>query len=208
MLPDCWESDRQSVAFTPSAATVVDLTQLRRLEAEERWGEAADLLRGEFLEGLALDDNPEFENWLLGERERWRGHAEMVLGRVIEGHARRGQYTDALRHAQRLLQMAPWDERAHRRIMRFLAWSGQRGAALRQFELCQTALWEELAVEPAAETVALFEPIQAGELDLPPQLPAFLSDEKPRHAHQRPALCRPGDRIGPIGRVLEWGAGR
>ncbi len=186
MLPNCWTIDHHSVAFTPSPSLTIDLDQFAELQARERWREAADLLGGEFLEGLALDDNPEFENWVLGERERWRACAETVLRRVIEAHARRGQYTDALRHAQRLLQMAPWDEGTHRGVMRFLAWTGRRGAALRQFELCQTALREELAVEPAAETVALFERIQAGELDLPPQLPAFLSDEKPRHAHQRP----------------------
>lgn len=79
ILPDCWELNRQSVAFIPSANTIVDLYKLLQLEEQERWGEAAKLLGGEFLEGLYLDHNPEFENWLLGERERWRGRAETVL---------------------------------------------------------------------------------------------------------------------------------
>ena len=186
ILPNCWESDHQAVAFLPSANTIVDLYQLPQLEAGERWGEAAELLGGEFLEGLYLDGNAEFENWLLGERERWRRRAETVLRRVIEGHSRRGQYPDALHHAQRLLQLAPWDEETHRQIMRFLAWTGQRGAALRQFESCKRALREELDVEPASETIALCQQIQAGKLDLPPQLPAFLSGEKARHEYERP----------------------
>jgi DNA-binding SARP family transcriptional activator len=156
ILPDCWELDHQEVTFAPSAGTIVDLYQLLELEARERWGEAADLLGGEFLEGLSLDHNPEFENWLLAERERWRRRAERVLRRIIEGHTRRGRYTDALHHAQRLLQLAPWDEETHRQIMRFLAWTGQRGAALRQFESCKRALREELDVAPASETVALY----------------------------------------------------
>ena len=70
--------------------------------------------------------------------------------------------------------------------MRLLAWTGQRGAALRQFETCKRALWEELGVELAGETITLYQQIQAGKLDLPPQLPAFLTEEKARHEFERP----------------------
>ena len=58
------------VAFKPSADIVVDLYQLLQLSAQERWGEATDLLGGEFLEGLNLNHHAEFENWLLSEQER------------------------------------------------------------------------------------------------------------------------------------------
>jgi adenylate cyclase len=186
ILPGCWEMDRQAVAFVPSADVAVDLYTVSQLEAEDRWGEAAELLGGDFLEGLSLDDNLEFENWLLGERERWRGRAEAVLTRLIEGQTRRGQYADALRHTRRLLQLMPWNEKAHRRAMRLLAWTGQRGAALRQFETCKQTLWEELGVPPAGETTALRQQIQAGDLDLPPQLPTFLTEEGARHKADRP----------------------
>jgi len=186
ILPGCWELDRQAVRFVPSANVEVDLDTFLQLEAEERWQEAADLLGGQFLEGLSLCDNLEFENWLLGERERWQGRAEAVLARVIEGHVLRGRYTDALRYARRLLQIAPWNEVAHRQAMRLLAWMGQRGAALRQFEACQRALWEQVGVEPSRETAILYQQIEAGELDLPPQLPTFLTEEGARHEVHRP----------------------
>ena len=186
ILPDCWQIDRQAVAFTPAANTVVDLYQLLRLEARKSWEEAAELLGGEFLEGLNLDDTSEFESWLLTERELWRRRAEVTLRRVVEGNIRRGRYTGALHHAQRLLRLAPWDESTHRQIMRLLAWTGQRSAALRQFEICKKAMREHLDVEPALETIDLYRHIQAGQLDLPPQLPAFLTEEKPRHGFERP----------------------
>jgi tetratricopeptide (TPR) repeat protein len=70
--------------------------------------------------------------------------------------------------------------------MRLLAWTGQRGAALRQFETCKRALWEELGVGPAGETTVLCQQIQAGKLDLPPQLPAFLTEDGARHEPDRP----------------------
>jgi DNA-binding SARP family transcriptional activator/tetratricopeptide (TPR) repeat protein len=185
ILPDCWEASRQAVALAPTANTSVDIYELPQLEEQERWEEAAELLGGEFMEGLYLDDNAEFENWLLGERERWRRRSETVLRRVSEVHQRRGRYTEALQQTQRLLQLAPWDEEAHRQGMRLLAWTGQQGAARRQFEHCKQALWEELAVEPAPETITLYQEIQSGKLDLPPQLPAFLTAERARHAFER-----------------------
>ena len=186
ILPDSWKLDRQAVAFVPSTDTTVDIFMLLELERQDRWGEAAELLSGEFLEGLYLDHNAEFEHWLLIERESWRGRAEAILSRVIEGSTRRGRYTNALSQNQRLLQFAPWNERAHQQAMRLLVWTGQRGAALRQFEACRRALREELDIEPEDETIDLYRQIQAGKLDLPPQLPAFLTEEIARHEFERP----------------------
>jgi predicted ATPase/DNA-binding SARP family transcriptional activator len=185
ILPECWHLERHAVAFIPSPDSTVDIYKLLDMEADERWMEAVDLLGGEFLEGLYLEDNLEFENWLLAERERWRRWSEAVLTRVSEDHTRRGQYADALRHSQRLLQFTPWDEHVHRRVMQLLAWTGQRGAALRQFEICKQVLWEELGVEPSTDTISLYQHIRAGELDFPPQLPAFLTGEGARHPVDR-----------------------
>jgi len=183
ILPDCWVIDRQTVAFFPSANTIVDIDELVELEAQECWGRAATLLGGEFLEGLILDDNAEFENWLLSERERWRGYSAGVLRQVIDEHLRRGQYSGALLYAQRLLQSSAWDEVAHQYVMRLLAWTGQRSAALRQFEICKQMLREELGIDPSEETIALHQQIQAGDLKLPPQLPGFLTEESARHEY-------------------------
>jgi len=185
VLPCCWESDRHKVTFIPSADTFVDIYQLLKLKKLECWGEASELLNGEFLEGLYLDHNTAFENWLLAERERWRRYSEEILKRLIEGHIRRGQYTEALDQSQCLLQFSPWNETAHRNVMRLLALTGKRGAALRHFEVCKSVLRDELDVEPADETVALYQKILAGKLELPPQLPAFLTDERARHAYKK-----------------------
>jgi len=191
ILPDCWVMDRQKVSFVPELDTKVDLYTILELVDQERWQEASDLIRGDFLEGLYLDNNAEFELWLLSERDRWRICSEDVLGRLIQSHTRRGRYTIALQHAQQLLQLAPWNEKTHRLLMQLLAWTGKRGAALRQFEQCRQVLDEELNGTPAEETVILYRKIQAGELDLPPQLPAFLTSEKARHeARERPFVGR------------------
>lgn len=182
VLPDCWDVDHLAVAFAPSANTTVDIYSLLELEGHRRWEQAADLLGGEFLEGFDPEDNVELEKWLLAERRSWRGRAEGILTKVTKGHIRRGRYSDGLRFALRLLQLAPWNEEAHRQVMQLLAWTGQRGGALRHFEACKSTLQEELGVEPSEETINLYQKIYAGELDPPPQVPAFLAAERARHA--------------------------
>ncbi|MFN2181747.1 MAG: ATP-binding protein [Candidatus Promineifilaceae bacterium] len=183
VLPDCWDTDRRAVSFVPSASTIVDIYELEELDRSGRWGEATEILGGEFLEGFYLDKNPDFEMWLTAERERWRHLAERVLRRLMEGYSRRGRYNDALHLGRRLVQLAPWDEESHRQLMRLYSWTGQRSAALRHFESCKEALRIELDVEPSSEMIALYQQIQDRSLDLPPQLPAFLTREKARHSY-------------------------
>jgi DNA-binding SARP family transcriptional activator len=160
MLPNCWQADRLQLQFVPSEETAVDLDTIRQFEKEEKWESAAELLRGDFLEGLALEDNYEFETWLLGERERWRQRSARILSHAVDKLERQGSYRSALRYAHKILQFMPWREEAHRHVMRLLALSDQRNAALKQFELCKLVLWEELGVEPSAETRALQERIR------------------------------------------------
>lgn len=61
--------------------------------------------------------------------------------------------------ARQQLEIEPWDERTHRQVMRLLASSGQRGAALAQFSACQRVLKTELGVAPEEETLALYQDI-------------------------------------------------
>ncbi len=186
ILPDCLESDRRAVAFVPSASTLIDLYLILELMEQEQWEKAVNLLGGEFLEGIYLDDNLDFERWLFDERERWRVHAEKVLSYMVKEHMGRGRYSDSLIYARRLLRFSPWNEEAHRQVMKLLAWTGQRVAALRQFEMCKQRLWEELGVEPAEETLTLYQQINAHELDIPPKLPAFLTRQPPKRKPERP----------------------
>ena len=189
LLPGCLEADRHTIQFQRAAPYWLDVDAFQELEAQ---GEAASLAaavemyRGEFLEGLYLHGCAEFEIWLVGERERWRQRVARVLGELVTHHSRRGQYPQGLRFAQRLLALEPWREETHRQVMRLLAYSGQRGAALAQYETCRRVLTEELGVEPAVETTRLYEQIRDGELkipvsppDLPAQPPSFLGKEGP-----------------------------
>jgi DNA-binding SARP family transcriptional activator len=170
-LPDCLQADRHSVQLDRHAHLWLDTRAFAELKSRgdvASLAAAADLVRGQFLEGLYLQGCVEFELWLVGERERWRQRTASALEALVTHHGRRAEYAAALRFAQRLLEVEPWREKTHRQAMRLLAWDGQRGAALAQYGACCRALADELDVEPAAETTSLYEQIRAGELEPSP----------------------------------------
>src|SRR5574341_1011385 len=175
LLPGCLTADRQTVAFVAGPECQADL---RLFQALERHGDsaalaqAAALCRGPFLEGLYLDDCPEFETWLLAERERWRQAVARILERLVTDHARLGEYEAALQFASRLVELDPWREEAQRHKMLFLARTGQFSAALRQYDACRRVLAEELGVAPSPETVALYERLRIAAARQPHPLPS------------------------------------
>jgi DNA-binding SARP family transcriptional activator len=127
---------------------------------------AADLYRGEFLEGFSLDSIP-FEEWMIVTRENFHWQALEVLSILSAYHANQGNYQEAIECARRQVELEPWREEAHRQWMRALALSGHRGAALTQFDICRKVMAEELGVEPEAETLELYRIIRAGQLTPP-----------------------------------------
>jgi predicted ATPase/DNA-binding SARP family transcriptional activator len=124
--------------------------------------EAIALYRGAFLEGFSLRDSPAFEDWSLLMRERLRREVLHALYCLAGNYQARGHYERACQMARRGLELEPWHEEAHQQLMRLLALSGQRGAALAQYRICFRVLREELGVEPTPETTQLFEDIRQG----------------------------------------------
>jgi DNA-binding SARP family transcriptional activator len=163
VLPGCLEGTRHTVRFRRSEMCKADLNKFEMLVARgdpDALIEATSLYRGAFLEGLCVNGCADYELWLVGERERWRQRVEQALVQLAAHYVRQGRSDQALSASQRLLALAPWRECAHREVMRLLAASGQRGAALAQYQDCCRALQAELGVAPAAETIALYEQIR------------------------------------------------
>ena len=158
---------RETIRFNPEGDHQLDVATFESLAAgdsDEGWAEAVDLYRGPFLEGFSLADSAPFEEWAGVERQRLERQAVDLLGRLAWHWEGEGDLERALGYARRRIELAPWDEEGHRQVMRLLALCGQRGAALAQYEACRRALDAELGVEPAAETVQLYERVRAGEL--------------------------------------------
>ena len=160
---------RDSVALVPDADCWIDVAEFDAafLDAgggvTDRLRNALDLYRGDFLQGFYVRNAPDFEAWWLSEQARLREQALVGFNRLADHHAARGELDQAIAFTRRYLNLEPWREQAHRRMMRLLALNDQRGAALAQFKVCQQVLAEELGVKPSLATLVLSEQIRTGE---------------------------------------------
>jgi predicted ATPase/DNA-binding SARP family transcriptional activator/Tfp pilus assembly protein PilF len=128
----------------------------------QRLRQAAEIYRGDLLQGFFLADCVAFDEWSLVKREWLRRQALETFSTLAAFDARRAEYALAQRYAMRQLALEPWRETAHRQLMQALAARGERGAALAQYVACRRVLAEELGVEPERETTELYEQIVAG----------------------------------------------
>jgi predicted ATPase/DNA-binding SARP family transcriptional activator len=122
--------------------------------------QAADLYRGDLLAGFTLKDSAAFDEWQFFQAETLRREAAGALDRLGRGLAAGDEYATAIGYARRWLALDPLHEPAHRQLMRLYAASGQRAAALRQYQECVRVLADEVSAEPERETTALYEEIR------------------------------------------------
>jgi predicted ATPase/DNA-binding SARP family transcriptional activator len=204
-------TDRTSIALD-RAGLWVDLERFRALLEEctthghqpaetcpaclQPLREAAALHRGDFLAGFALRDADGFEDWQRLQAETLRRELAGVLERLVGVEAAAGRWQEAIADGHRWLALDPLHEPAHRRLMRLYAWSGQRGAALRQYRACVRVLDRELGVAPLEETTALYQTIMQGH--------AEAEQPRPDPSAPAPATVAPLSRPPLVGRSAEW----
>jgi len=154
LMDACHTHSHQALAHCP--------TCIARLE------QAVGLYQGDFLSGLTLADSPAFDEWRVIQQERYHQQMLIALEALAAHYTAIGNLTKAQRYIRQQLALEPWREEAHRQLMHVLARDGQRSAALAQYETCRRLLADELGVEPALETEALYEEIRASELATTP----------------------------------------
>ncbi|MCB0189362.1 MAG: hypothetical protein KDE31_34060, partial [Caldilineaceae bacterium] len=171
LLGDQLTITRQTMAINRAASQSVDAVRFCTLlqpQVEacsmQELQDAVALYQGDLLDGFHVRDAEPFEDWLLVEREQLHLLVSHAMHRLVAYYLDTGLWHEGLQLTQRLLAMENWDEAAHRQQMRLLVANGQRGAALTQYERCRHILQEELGIEPAQETQALYRSIQTGEL--------------------------------------------
>ncbi|MFN8440640.1 MAG: BTAD domain-containing putative transcriptional regulator [Caldilineaceae bacterium] len=172
---------RQTVQINPTAAIEVDVTTFTRLFSTcathahshiERCQpclaclrQAVDLYQGDFLSGFTVADSNDFEEWRRIIQEQVHLQILDAFTHLAAAAESAGDDDAALQLAHRQLALEPWQESAHRCIMRVLAQRGQRSAALAQYNRCRQILAEEFGGKPEAETTALAEQIQRAGAD-------------------------------------------
>ncbi len=167
---------RHAVSLNPESAFTVDSQQFLAYLSDsyqagtpsnqemEALHKATCLYKGEFLAGFYVRGAPLFEAWVLEERQFLGQKFINALERLVSGYVANGDFKSAIGIAQRWLSIDPINETAHRNLMQLYAWDGDRATSLRQYQQCEKILAQELGVNPAHETTALYEHIRAGEL--------------------------------------------
>ncbi len=128
----------------------------------DRLQQALALYEGDFMKGFSVGDSSAFEEWAMLQREHLGQRVMETLRHLADGYERRGALEQALRYARRQVELDPWREEAQRQVMHLLAATGERGAALAQYEACRRALAAELGIEPEMGTTALYQQIRDG----------------------------------------------
>ncbi len=129
----------------------------RPIDAIPFYLQAESLYRGELLE------EDLYEEWTLLRREELKDSFLTVLDKLSRYWLQTGNLDDAIEGWKKILQRDPWREDVYRCIMACNAYRGQRGLALRWYELCAQALQSQLNIPPEPETTALQQRILAGE---------------------------------------------
>ena len=145
--------------------------------------QALDLYQGEFLEGLAFR-LPEYEDWLLVMREHLRQHA-VNLCEVLTDRCDLDAAASIALH-NRLLQLEPTLEQAHRSLMEIYISEGDDAAAIKQYLSCQAILERELGIKPDADTKSLYQALLEHRMRVAPKTDLTLPESAPRVEQLRP----------------------
>ncbi len=172
--------DRKTVGFKPGTDLWLDVDQFHsRLAACQTHDhpnsevcvdcvplltEAANLYQGDFMAGFSLSDSVAFDEWQFFETEALRRELAGALEKLTRFYSTREDFDLAIAQARRWLALDPLDEIVQRELMTLYARSGQRAAALRQYEECARAFEDDLGIVPSKETVELYEHIRAEKL--------------------------------------------
>ncbi len=148
------ENDLLGVDETLVACDVAEFESLAAIGSESALARAAELYRGDFLDGFYLNEE-RFDQWVIAERDRLHRMTLRVHAQLVELLSRRGAVDDAVGAAQKSLRIDPLQEPMHRTLMRLYLQSGDVVNALQQYETCARLLKRELRIEPDAETKAL-----------------------------------------------------
>jgi DNA-binding SARP family transcriptional activator/predicted ATPase len=165
ITPQTIAFDRRQPYQLDSECFYATLTHAPESMATTALQAALDRYQAEFLAGFRVRNAPVFEQWLTQQQEMYQRLAIQGWYQLLTRYYHQGDYQAALVAGQRLLALEPWHEAGHRLQMTLLALTGQRGAALHQYQQLVQLLADELAVEPEPMTAALYEKIRRGGYD-------------------------------------------
>jgi DNA-binding SARP family transcriptional activator/tetratricopeptide (TPR) repeat protein len=132
-----------------------DVAELERDLAAGELARAVAGYRGDFLTGFSLRDSSAFDHWADGRRQRLRSAASDALEALVDQASAAGDWSGALRHARRRLDVEPLSEAAAARVLSLLYQCGDRAGALALYERVTARFVAELGAAPAGELASV-----------------------------------------------------
>jgi DNA-binding SARP family transcriptional activator len=176
----------------------VDALEVGRLASEGRSAEALELCRGELLAGVE-------EDWAYALRDQHHELVAELQERLATAAEHAGDAAAAIARTREQVRLDPLSEEATRRLMRRLARSGDRSAALTAYERLETSMRRELGAAPSRETRELAQRLRVAAEAAPPRaasprLPGVL------RRHERSGLVGRGSELGRLGELANAAA--
>lgn len=149
-----WVDAEEFLLVAQRARDMAALGQVQEALAECR--KAVQLYQGDYME-----DEP-YSDWCLFKREHLREAYISLLRRMAALQCEAGGVDDAISTYRVALGVDPAREDIHRELMRLLWQRGHKDEALRQYDICQRVLREELGIGLGQETQRLYRAILEG----------------------------------------------
>ncbi|MFK7802896.1 MAG: BTAD domain-containing putative transcriptional regulator [Anaerolineae bacterium] len=203
--------NRKEIEFNPDSHAIVDVVLFESLLDEvnqhghrtlagcpsciSKLEQAAELYQGEFMAGFNLNSDV-WQQWLTKQREGFKLQALELFGLLCGVQQERGEWASVLELGQKQIELDPWHEDGYQALMRASYSLGDRAGAMGWYEACEKVLYEELGVDPSAETLDLQQQIlddeldfdSGGALEIPDNLPVQTSPFFGREAEKEQLL--------------------
>jgi DNA-binding SARP family transcriptional activator len=170
-LGDYLMINRHTVSFKPTAPCWIDVEELKTVlqsspKTIERLQEVVKLYQGPFLEGFQVPEEKEYEAWVAITRRKIQELVIQAMHSLALRYQEQKDYVNSIETLNRLLTLQPWREESHQLLMILLASSGQRSAALEQYDICRQTLTEHKRTS-SPELTKLYEDISTGRIATP-----------------------------------------
>ncbi len=138
---------------------LISFRQLANLPDPRAHDEAYCYYRGHFLEGFCILSEP-FSAWCEAINQSVHQQSIAIIESLSEHQLLEGNPKGAIEFSQRLIQIDPVRESAHRNLMNLYAKLGDFDAAIEQYTDCCRKLKQLLDTEPEPQTKLLYARIQ------------------------------------------------
>ncbi|MBL8330670.1 MAG: AAA family ATPase [Rubrivivax sp.] len=114
------------------------------------------------LSGMDYTECADFAQWLAHQQQRRQHAYRKGLEALAQRHESQGRLREAVAACRRWCDDDPLSEQAACRLMELLYLSGDRAAAIAEFERLERFLKDELSARPQASTLRLLDLLEAG----------------------------------------------